>query len=100
MDDEVVKKERSEVWRWLLLCVVRCVEVVAMADELSDEGRRGRRKLLVVRERDFFEGPRRVALDLVALGQVVVDRVEVPERYAGRRRCVERFGIGLRDCLL
>jgi len=80
VDDEVVKKERIEVWRWLWLCGVRCVEVVAMADELSDEGRNGRRKLWVVRERDFFEEPRREVLDLVALGQVVVERVEVPER--------------------
>ncbi len=94
----MVKKERSEVWRGWLMCVVRCVEVVTMADPLSDEGRR--RKLLVVRELDVFEGRRRVALDLVALGQVVVDRVEAPERYAGRRRCVGRVGIGLRDCLL
>ena len=71
-----------------------------MADEVSGEGRRGRRKLLVVRERDFFEEPRRVVLGLVALGQVVVDRVEVPERNAGSRRCVGRIGGGVGECLL
>ena len=70
-----------------------------MADELSNEGRNGRRKLWVVRERDFFEEPRRGFLDLVAL-EVVVERVEVPERYAGRRRCVDWFGMGWRGCLL
>ena len=76
------------------------VEAGRIADEARDDGRSERRKLLVDRGiGDLDAGVRLEVLDLGGAWQEVVDRVELPERNAGIRRCVDwpdgNAGVGL-----
>ena len=76
------------------------VEAGRIADEARDDGRSERRKLLEDRGIDDLDtGVRLEVLGLEGAWQEVVDRVELPERNAGRRRCVDwpdgNAGVGL-----
>ncbi len=76
------------------------VEADRIADEARDDGRSEIRKLLVDREIGVLDTRERLeVLDLGGAWQEVMDRVELPERNAGRRRCVDwpdgNAGVGL-----
>ncbi len=72
--------------------VVMLEDAGTMSDDVVE---RRRRKELDGWERDNLdrrEAFLRLGLFGRVLGHVVVDRVDAPDRYAGRRRCVEVEG--------